>query len=95
MDYKLVFTSISIVCGFLSAFAWLYASRVKVSDKKAVALLEKRAKKNKEKPNYARMTFDGADIRETWRAQTKWNSLGAIFASISMSFQVILQIFFE
>ncbi|MFW6551361.1 hypothetical protein ACOCI4_08360 [Acinetobacter baumannii] len=95
MDYKLVFTWISIICGFLSAFSWLYASQVKVSDKKAVALIEKRARKNKEKPNYARITFDGADMRETLRAQTTWNSLGAIFASISMLFQVILQIFFE
>ncbi|MFI8010017.1 hypothetical protein ACIF8R_07445 [Acinetobacter sp. ABJ_C4_1] len=94
MDYKLVFTWISIICGFLSAFSWLYASQVKVSDKKALALIEKRARKNKEKPNYARMTFDGADMRETLHAQTKWNSLGAIFASISMLFQVILQIFF-
>ncbi|MDQ9035185.1 hypothetical protein RFH07_00885 [Acinetobacter seifertii] len=94
MDYKLIFTSISIVCGFISAFSWLYASQVKVSDKKAVALIEKRAKERNEKPNYARVTFDGGDIRETLRAQTKWNSLGAIFASISMVFQVILQIFF-
>ncbi|WP_267531293.1 hypothetical protein [Acinetobacter oleivorans] len=94
MDYKLVFTWISIICGFLSAFSWLYASQVKVSDKKALALIEKRARKNKEKPNYARMTFDGADMRETLRAQTKWNSLGAIFASLSMLFQVILQMFF-
>jgi len=94
MEYKVILSSVSIFFGFISAFSWFYASRVKVSDEKAVALIEKRAKKNNEKPNYARMSFDGWDFRETLQAQSKWNSYGAIFASISMITQVILQIFF-
>lgn len=94
MEYKIILSSISIFFGFISAFSWFYASRVKVSDEQAVALIEKRAKNNSEKPNYARMTFDGWDFRETLQAQSKWNSYGAIFASISMITQVIIQIFF-
>ncbi|HEN9589689.1 hypothetical protein NQ659_07265 [Acinetobacter baumannii] len=94
MNFTFFISSVSIFFGIMSACAWLYASQVKISREKAVNLLKKRAQKNNEIPNLAGFSFDGWDLRETLNAQAKWNSIGAIFASISMLCQAILQIFF-
>lgn len=94
MNYAFFISSISIFFGIMSACAWLYASQVKISREKAVDILKKRAQKNNQIPNLGGVSFDGSDLRETLKAQSKWNSLGAIFASISMLCQATLQIFF-
>lgn len=94
MDYKSLFSSASILLGLLSACSWLYASQVKVSREKAIKIIKKKAKKKNEQPNFSGIAFDGWDFRETLKAQSQWNSIGAIFASISMGCQVVIQTFF-
>lgn len=93
MDYKLIILSISIIFGFFSAGAWFYSSHVKVTREKAVKIAKKKAQKKNEQPNLSGVSFDGWDVRETLKAQSKWNSLGAFFASISMFFQALISIF--
>lgn len=94
MDYSFIILSMSIIFGFLSAGAWLYSSRVKVTREKAVEIAKKKAQKKNEQPNLSGVSFDGWDVRETLKAQSKWNSLGAIFASISMFLQSLSLIFY-
>ncbi|QXX88350.1 hypothetical protein J7649_16715 (plasmid) [Acinetobacter lwoffii] len=94
MDYEFIMLSISIIFGFLSAGAWFYSSQVKVTREKALEIAKKKAQKNKEQPNLSGVSFDGWDVRETLKAQSKWNSLGAIFASISMFLQGLISIFY-
>ncbi len=94
MDYKFIIFLVSIIFGCLSAGAWLYSSQVKVTREKAVEIIKKKAQKKNEQPNLSGVSFDGWDVRETLKAQSKWNSLGAIFASISMFFQVLILIFY-
>ena len=94
MDYKFIILSMSIIFGFLSAGAWFYSSQVKVTTEKAVEIAKKNAQKKNEQPNLSGVSFDGWDVRETLKAQSNWNSLGAVFGSISMFLQGLISIFY-
>lgn len=94
MDYEFIILSISIIFGFLSAGAWFYSSQVKVTREKAVEIAKKKAQKNNEQLNLSGVSFDGWDVREALEAQSKWNGLGAIFASISMFLQGLISVFY-
>ncbi|WP_334379168.1 hypothetical protein [Acinetobacter nosocomialis] len=72
MDYKLIILSISIIFGFFSAGAWFYSSQVKVTREKAVKIAKKKAQKKNEQPNLSGVSFDGWDVREILKAQSKW-----------------------
>lgn len=83
---------LSLIAALGSAAAWLYASRVKVSEEDAQERIRKTAEKKGVKPNYTRMSFDGWDFRETLAAQAKWSSIGALLAAVAVAAQVISQI---
>ncbi|MCU6619910.1 hypothetical protein OCO52_25755 [Achromobacter mucicolens] len=73
-----ILTLISIVSGFASASAWIYASQVKVSRERQRRLA---AEKKGTNPDLSGVTFDGWEVRETLAAQSKWNSIGAVLAA--------------
>ncbi len=87
------FSWISIVLGFLSALCWLKASVVKVSYEQEVKRREKEARKKGEVANLSSVTLDGWDMSGTFRAQSRWNALAALLASISIFSQSIIQLF--
>lgn len=87
----MLLTMVSIVCGFLSAGAWLKASVVKVSREQEIKWRTKKANKMGEKPNLAGATLDGWDMSGTFRAQAKWNAIAAVLAAISLSCQALAQ----
>jgi hypothetical protein len=88
---SMALTIISIGCGLASSAAWLYASRVKVSREQALKQRRKRAEKDGTPPNLSGVTFDGAEMRETLAAQSKWNSIGAGLAAIAVAAQAAAQ----
>lgn len=87
----MLLTILSIVCGLASAAAWLYASRVKVTREQALEQRRKAAAKSGATPDLSGVSFDGAEMRETLAAQSKWNSIGAVFAAIAVAAQAVAQ----
>lgn len=85
-------TAVSIVFGFLSAGAWLRSSVVKVSREKEVEWRKAKARKQGVEPNLAGVSLDGWDLSGTFRAQSSWNSIGAVLAATSISCQAISQL---
>jgi hypothetical protein len=83
----------SITIGLLSAACWLRASFVKVDPQSAIATRAREAKARGETPSGGSTSLDGWDMSATFRAQSKWNSLGALFAALSISCQALSQIF--
>lgn len=79
----------SVAFGIASAACWARAALVKISDARAVELINLRAQKSGQPPNYACVTFDGFDLRETWQAQTFWNAAGAGCATSAILLQAI------
>lgn len=77
----------SIACGFISAACWLKASFSKVTREQEIAWRRKQAVKQGIEPNLATVSLDGYDLSGTFRSQTKWNSLGAIFAALTILLQ--------
>lgn len=86
-----IFTVISIGSGLASAAAWFYASRVKISREKALSQRRRKAAKTGANPDLSGVTFDGWEIRETFVAQAKWNSVGAALAAIAILCQALAQ----
>lgn len=84
-------TMASAIFGFLSAFAWLYASRVKISRFQALARRKKEALLSGETPNLGGASLDGWDMSATFSAQAKWNSLGAALAAGAVGLQALGQ----
>jgi hypothetical protein len=82
----------SIFFGISSAASWLRASLAKVSHERAISLRTKAANRRGEKPNLASLSLDGWDMSATFAAQAKWNSIGALFAAFSISFQAVAQV---
>ncbi len=87
----MVLTILSIVSGLASAASWLYASRVKVSREQALKQRRNAAEKSGTTPYLGGVTFDGAEMRETLAAQSKWNSVGAVLAAIAVATQAVAQ----
>jgi hypothetical protein len=83
---------LSVVCGLASAAAWFYASRVKVTREQALEQRRRAAAKSGKEPYLGGMTFDGAEMRETLAAQSKWNSVGAVLAAIAVASQSLAQV---
>jgi CRISPR/Cas system-associated protein Cas10 (large subunit of type III CRISPR-Cas system) len=92
MDNGIYFNVASVAFGLLSAASWLYASKVKISHKKAMEQRARIAEKRGEKPNFASVSLDGWDMSATFSAQSKWNSIGAFFAAVSIIFQSMPQV---
>ncbi|MBD9354423.1 hypothetical protein [Methylomonas albis] len=84
-------TVLSIVSGFASALAWLYASCVKVSREKALEDRRRTAERAGTAPDLSGISFDGWEVRETLAAQAKWNSIGAVLAAIAVFSQALEQ----
>lgn len=84
-----IISCLSIILGFCSVAAWLYASVVKVSREEMVAERTKQAAKKGQKPNLAGVTLDGWDMSSTFAAQAKWNARGAALAACSIGFQAV------
>lgn len=84
-------TVISIGFAFASAGAWLYASRVKVSREEALSRRRRAADRSGKAPDLSGVTFDGWEVRETLAAQSKWNSIGAVLAAVSILAQAVGQ----
>lgn len=87
-----VLTVASIFIGLCSAASWLYASVVKVDHEKAMKERLRKAQRKGEVLNYASASFDGWDMSATFSAQSKWNSLGALFAACSILLQAVAQL---
>jgi len=85
-------TIVSVVCGFASAGAWLYASRVKVTREQMIKQRTKEAKKKGHLPDLSGASLDGWDMSSTFAAQSKWNARGAILAACAVALQSIGQI---
>lgn len=85
-------TIASIIFGFLSAGAWLRASLVKVSRETEVQRRTKKARRRGSEPSLAGISLDGWDMSGTFRAQSAWNSIGAVLAATSISCQAISQL---
>lgn len=85
-------TAVSIVFGLLSAGAWLRTSVVKVSREKEVEWRKAKARKLGIEANLAGVSLDGWDMSGTFRAQSQWNSAGAVLAAVSISCQAISQL---
>lgn len=85
-------TSLSIVFGFLSAGAWLRASVVKISREKEIKWRKARVRKSGVEANLAGVSLDGWDISGTFRAQSRWNSIGAVLAAASILCQAVSQL---
>ena len=79
----------SVVFGLASAFAWFYASTIKVTRERVVAQRIKEAERNGEKPNLAGVTLDGWDMSGTFAAQSKWNACGAVLAACAIALQAV------
>ncbi|WP_175155289.1 hypothetical protein [Achromobacter mucicolens] len=79
-----ILTLISIVSGFASASAWIYASQVKVSRERAIRQRRLAAEKKGTNPDLSGVTFDGWEVRETLAAQSKWNAIGAVLAATAV-----------
>lgn len=88
-----ILSVISIIAGFASAAAWLYASRVKVTRESAIHQRKQKAAKEGTTPNLSGVTFDGWEVRETFEQQSKWNSIGAVLAAIAVFSQTLAQAF--
>ena len=86
------FSIIAIISGFVSALCWLRASVVKITPEKGVERRLAKAKKKGETPSFAVTSLDGWDMSETFRTQSFWNSIAAVFAAISISVQTLSQV---
>ncbi|MGK5035694.1 hypothetical protein [Janthinobacterium sp. LB3P118] len=84
-------TTASVVSGFMSAAAWLYASTVKISREEAVDQRKKEALRKGETPNLGSVSLDGWDMSATFSAQSKWNSCGAALAACAVGLQALGQ----
>lgn len=89
----MLLTILSVACGLASAAAWFYASSVKVTRKEALEQRLKAAAKSGDEAYLGGVTFDGAEMRETLAAQSKWSSVGAVLAAISVASQSLAQVF--
>lgn len=69
------------VFSVLSALSWLYAAKVTVSRTQEVEYRRKKAEKRGARPNLAGVSLDGNDLSGTFRVQSKWNAIAAIFAA--------------
>ncbi|WP_159957242.1 hypothetical protein [Pseudomonas sp. R76] len=92
LNLGLTLTLASILIGLCSAASWFYAGFVKVDHEKAVEDRLRKARKKGEEPNYASVSLDGWDMSATFSAQSKWNSLGALFAACSILLQAVAQV---
>ena len=92
MSWSECLTAASVVLGLLSAASWLRASVVKVDTMSAVARRVEDAERGGEKASRASVSLDGWDMSATFSAQSKWNSLGAFFAALSISSQALSQV---
>jgi hypothetical protein len=86
------YAGVSIFLGVVSAASWLRASVAKVSHEDAMKSRIKAAAKRGEKPNLASVSLDGWDMSATFSMQARWNSLGALAAALSISFQILGQV---
>lgn len=84
-------TFISIGFGLASAGAWLYASCVKVSREEALSRRRRAADKSGNAPDLSGVTFDGWEVRETFAAQSRWNSIAAVLSAASIFSQAVAQ----
>lgn len=87
-----IFNWLSLAAALCSAGAWFYASRVKVSSEEAFEITRRNAEKRGGTPNYAGMSFDGWDFRETLAAQARWSAIGAFLAAVAVAGQAIAQL---
>jgi hypothetical protein len=87
-----ILTMVAIVAGFLSAACWLRASIVKVTREQEVKKRKAKAEKKGETPNLARVSLDGWDMSGTFHAQSRWNSIAAVMAALSISAQALSQL---
>ena len=92
MDNGIYCNIASVALGLLSAASWLYASTVKITHEKAMKQRVRIAAKRGEKPNFASVSLDGWDMSATFSAQSKWNSIGAFCAAVSIILQSIPQL---
>lgn len=86
-NWDFVLKALTILFGFASAFSWLYASRVKVSREAMLAKRKKQEERDGLPLGMAGVSFDGWDMSATFAAQSKWNSIGAFCAALSISAQ--------
>lgn len=86
MNYASLATAIM---AFIAALCWLRAGTVKVTPEEALRLEEKRAKKAGRKPSLGVVSLDDWDMSETFKAQSRWNSAGALAAAIAALIQAI------
>ena len=85
-------TWVAITLGFCSAAAWLRSSRVKVPVEEAIARRKKAAERSGEEPSGGYVSLDGWEMSETFAAQSRWNSIGALLAASSITLQAISQL---
>ena len=78
MPLHSTFKLFSIAFGLLSAAAWFYSSRVKVTKEQEAA---RRAKKG-ERGGF--VVLDGQELGATLRAQSKWNAIGSSLAAAAV-----------
>jgi hypothetical protein len=83
----------AVIAALLSAAAWYRAATVKVTREQVVEARKKAALKKGEIPNLAGVTLDGADLSGTFAAQSKWNSVGAIGAAVTVLLQAFTPFF--
>lgn len=84
-------TGASALLGLASAGAWFYASTVKITRDKAVALRVQEAEVKGTAPNLAGVSLDGWDMSSTLAAQSKWSARGAALAGCAVALQAIGQ----
>lgn len=78
-----------VVFGVLSALSWFRAATVTVSLEQEAERRRKEARKRGEKPNLAGAALDGNDLSGTFRAQSRWNAVGASLAACAMLTQAV------
>ena len=91
-DLASTLTWVAIALGFCSAAAWLRSSQVKVPVEEALARRKKAAERTGEKPTRGYVALDGWEMSETFAAQSRWSSIGALLAASSITLQAVSQL---